>query len=289
MKFDIIIQNPPYNPNSLQKKFVKKGIELLNNNGQMLAIHPDSQRTSSKFKNVYKLLKNNISELHICGNNIFTNANIAIDQYVYNTQIQNNCKLYFSNGIIENKNLSNVDYLLSFSDNSICGKIYNKITTKKNNGIICLNTGFNMFQSFKQIIPSETLKYKQCGGKENGNGWCKNIFTYTEQPTKHQFENKVVMAYVGYPRAKYFSKEEEVGVIKAFYWLTNNKSLTVLLNSKMYLKLYFELTNHDIRMFNQPLTFLRSLNFDGLNVQNEQELYTHYNLTQEEINWIENE
>jgi hypothetical protein len=286
MKFDVVIQNPPYNPNSLWKKFVEKGIDLLNDNGQMVTIHPDSWRTSSKHNKLCNYLKEHISELHITGLSSFPGVNISTDWYLYNKQKINLTKIVYNDGNIENLKLNN--NITPFSINSIPGKILNKITKQNyNNGIICLKGWDELNPLFKQIIPSNILKYKQCGGKENGNGWTKDIFTYTEKPTKDQFTDKVVMAYVGYPRARFFSKDEQVGVITGFYWNTTNKSLPILLNSKMYLKLFFEITNYDKRMFNIPMQFLRSLKFDDLNVQTEEELYEHYNLTEEEINFIE--
>jgi len=291
MKFDVVIQNPPYNPNSLWKKFVEKGIDLLNDNGQMLAIHPVSWREVSTFKNLFNNLKEHISELHINEYEIWKEQKVAIktDWYLYNKQKINETKIFYSNGNIDKLCLKQFDKILRFSTKSIPYSILSKITNDTHNNII-FEKGFNKLYN----KPSLNGKYKQCGGIKNGTGWTNNDYFLTDSPSESQFQNKVVMSYAGKPRAKYFSSEDEIGVVLGYYWLTDNKSLPILLNSKLLWKLVLSILDPEIGMYKPygtpsqiPAFLLKSLNFDNLNVQTEEELYIHYNLTQEEINLIE--
>jgi hypothetical protein len=287
MKFDIVIQNPPYNPNALWKKFVEKGINMLKDDGQMVAIHPDSWRNSSKHNKLCLHLKQHISKLYITDFNSFPGIGISTDWYLYNKKIQHICNINYTNKDIENIKLSVNKRILRFSTNSIAGNIISKICTKENNGAILLN-GFDAINNphYDDGI------YNQCGGLEGCNTeWVNGIFCKTHKPSKHQFEDKVVMCYARKPRAKFFSKNDKIGVFRAYYWLTNNQSLPILLNSKLLWKIGIELTSSNNNKKNKSVRgferwFLQSLNFDDLNVQTEEELYKHYKLTEEEINWI---
>lgn len=283
MKFDVVIQNPPYNPNSIWKKFVEKGISLLKDDGHMVAIHPDNWMYSSTHKNIYDKLKYNISELHITGFNTFKDANISTDWYVYNKNGSDIIIIHHLDGTTEILKNKDITRFLKISQSSLAFSILQKITKNNyNNGII------QAINSWCPLYKGHTVdgKYKQCGGEGNGTGWCENKFTLTNDPSEHQFENKVVMAYVRKPRAKYFSGDENVGVICANYWLTNNNSLPILLNSNMFWKIHKALVGFDEKQKRCYTWFLKSLNFEDLNVQTEEELYKHYNLTTEEINWI---
>ena len=285
MKFDVIAMNPPYNPNSLWSKFVKKVIDQLEDDGQMVAIHPMTWRESSKHKKLCNHLKEHISELHIMDYTAFPNITIKTDWYLYNKNGSNNTYMTYSNGDTENINLKSIDKILRFSTKSIPYTILKKITKEDyNNGVIFKTTGFNALTHKSNGI------YKQCGGKGNGTGWTKGKFVLTNKPTEHQFEDKTVISYCGKPRAQYFSKEDKIGVGTGIYWLTNNKSLPILLNSKMFWKIVgIEIAYWhagDPTALNTNI--LRSLNFENLDVKTEEELYEHYNLTEEEINWIEN-
>lgn len=290
MKFDIVVQNPPYNPNALWKKFVEKGIDMLKDDGKMVAIHPDSWRISSIHNKLFNHLKEHISNLHICKFENFLNINISTDWYLYNKQKNNNLILVsYCDSDYEELKTENLNRILPFSQKSIPYSILKKITTNKHNGIILLGTtGYHPL--YKKHDPING-KYKQCGTEGRGTNWTENDFSLTTEKSQHQYYNKVVMSYTRKPRAKYFDKNDAVGVVRANYWLTNNKSLPLLLNSKIIWKLGIELCPNEEKrktpsVLNFPIWFLESINFEKLTAKTEDELYKHYNLTKKEIDWL---
>ena len=292
MKFDVVIANPPYNPNSIWKKFVELQISLLNDDGKMVTIHPSAWREHSKHNQLFKELNQGIEELHICDYEAFKENKVAVktDWYLYSKNYTGQQKVLYSNGDTETLDLRSIDKILRFCSNSHAWSIMIKLLSKIDNGIILMgNTGYHPL--YKKHV--ETGKYKQCGGEGNGKGWIKNKFLLTDEPSEHQFEDKVVMAYANQPAARYFSKTEEIGVVRAHYWLTNNQSLPLLLNSKMLWKIITKIVDPDKGQYKPygvlpqiPGWILKSINFDGLTATTEEELYQHYKLTQEEINWI---
>ena len=295
MKFDVIVQNPPYSNdkgyNFYYKSFIEKSIDELNDGGKLVAIHPDSWRNSNKLKKFANYIKEHLVELHLMGYDAF-DVGTSVDWYLYSKIKTNNTNVHYKNGDIDNINLSNKE-ILSFSSNSIPAKIIEKITKENyNNGIIRPKT------FFKPPEHSYKGKYKQCGGRQNkehklnATSWVNDIFAYTNEPVKHQFDNKIVMSYIRKPRARYFN--DNTGSLLAYYWLENEincnpESLVILLNSKMLWKIHLELINNDnSEKYIRPW-FLQSLDFENLDIKTEEELYEHYNLTEEEINWIEND
>jgi hypothetical protein len=291
--FDIIVQNPPYNPNSLWKKFIEKAIDLLTDDGYIVVIHPADWRESSRHNNLCIHLKKHILELHINDFEIWKNQKVATrtDWYLYSKNEVKNTKVYYSNGNFENI-VFNEQQILRISSRSIPYSILKKITKNDyNNGIIMQGrTGYHpLYKKHDQINGI----YKQCGTEGKGNNWTKNDFSLTTTINENQKLNKVVIAYSGKPRAVYFSSSDNIGVVRANYWLTDNKSLPVLLNSNMFWKIACSVVDPDKNQYKPygtmsgiPSWLLKSLYFEELTATTEEELYKHYNLTQEEINWI---
>lgn len=290
MKFDVIIQNPPYNPNSLWKKFVLMGIGLLKEDGQMVVIHPDSWRTSSRHKKLFNHLKERISELHIMDYTAFPGITIKTDWYIYNKTKQDKCKIIYSNNESEILNLSKIDRIFRISTQSKPYTILQKITKQNYDNKMVLKKGWE-----KVNIVDKITDYKICGGKGNGTGWTKNKFSYIDKPCSNQNGAKVVMSYTGKTRARYFNENENVGVITGYYWMINEnmkpESIVLLLNSKMLWKIVGKEIAywHNGDPTSLDLNIIRSLNFENLTAQTEEELYDHFGLTEEEIKWIESE
>lgn len=284
MKFDYVIQNPPYNPKAQWKKFVELGMDLVKDDGKMIIIHPATWRESSKYKKLAEKIKNGISELHIMDYEAFKENKVATktDWYVWQKGYTGEQEVTYSNGEKAKFDLRMTEWILRIPPDSIPARILKKIISDKHNGLIKKDMGHNL------PIHNPNGLYKLCGGANNGTGWTVGNFVLTDVPTEHQFENKVVISYTGKPRAHFFSKDDAIGVSRAIYWLTDNKSLPILINSKMFWKIIgIEIAfwhNGDPTQLSPWI--LESLNFDGLNVSTEEELYEFYKLTKEEISWI---
>lgn len=293
--YDIIVQNPPYNPNSLWKPFVRKALDRLKDDGHLVVIHPDNWRWSSKHNKLFNELKNGLVELRIKQFSSFNGIMVSTDWYHYQKSGSEQCLITYADNHIEILNNSEIVRINKFSTNSIPGRILKKITKEDYNNGIIINQAFGTDRSLQN---SPTGIYPQCGGSDKSNtSWCRGIFNMTDIPTPNQFEEKVVMAYVRKPRAQYFTKEQAVGVIRGNYWLTEGRdfdpnSLALFLNSDLMLVIGGSLMpQEDISTFKSFLGFypwfLKSLNIEGLYAKNKEELYQHYGLTQEEIDFIE--
>jgi hypothetical protein len=192
-----------------------------------------------------------------------------------------NCRVFYPNGDEELLDLSGDDYIFRIAKGSHLNKIFRKVTNNKDNGVILQNTGYHpLYYSHNQ-----NGTHRQCGMAGNGTEWSKGIFGLTIEPNIHQFESKVVMSYIRKPRAQFFSAEEQIGVVRGNYWLTSNKSLPILLNSRLF-EHFFSLFRPNERGI--PQVILKAINFEGLTAQTEDEVYQHYGLTEEEINWLKN-
>lgn len=288
MKFDYVIMNPPYNPNAIWSKFVELGMDLIKDDGKMIAIHPATWRESTKYKKLADRIKNGISELHINDYNYFKieTEGLRTDWYVWQKGYDGVSLMTYSNGDVDKLDLRKTEWLLRIPMDSIPARILKKITSNKKHNKLIVEKGHDPL--YKQH--DSNGRYKQCGLAGNGTGWCNGNFGLTNKPSKHQFESKVVICYVGHLRAHFFSKNDAVGVLRANYWLTDNESLPLLLNSKMIWKLLLELFDpggKKQRWDAGTIMFFQSLNFENLNVTSEEELYQHYKLTEEEIQWIQ--
>lgn len=284
MKFDCILANPPYNPNTIWKKFVQWQMNQLSENGTMVTVHPSAWRESSTHKKLCKQLLEGISELHICDYELFKENKVGIktDWYVYQNSGSNKITIHYPNNDVRNYKNAPIP-LLRFVPDSIPGRILSKITSDKNNGCI-------FAKGFDPLYKKPGTTFKQCGGQGNNVGWVNGNFFYTDEPSLHQYDDKVVISYTGRPRAKFFNGADEVGVVCAYYWLTDNPFYCTLLNSNMLWKLHLEIqctkpwVNNDNPLRMQAW-FQSSLNFDGLTAQTEEELYDHYGLTEDEKKW----
>ncbi len=282
MKFDIVVQNPPYSivveekSKPIWHKFVEKGIDLLKDNGMMIAIHPASWRESDNFKGIKNVLKENVIELHICDYEPFKHLTegLKVDWYLFQENYKGKQNIYYTDSTEgEILDLRNTDNILRISPTSIPYSILKKITLPN------IDNGMILKKGWEKISIVENGKYKQ---------WLNSKIALTNIESSNQFTEKVVMACEGKHRAKYFNKNEEMGVIRGCYWETNIKNLPILLNSRMLWKIYLILADPDgKKQRGCPPWMLRTLNFEGLDVKTEAELYEFYQLTQEEINWIE--
>jgi 23S rRNA G2069 N7-methylase RlmK/C1962 C5-methylase RlmI len=125
-KFDIIVQNPPFqcqNPGEkkthpLWHKFVEKAISLLNKDGYLACVHPSGWRNvDGRFKDVQELLKSkqmSYLEMHHFreGQQIF-NASIDFDWYILKNTDNNGelTTIKFQDGSVEEVDISKIEFL----------------------------------------------------------------------------------------------------------------------------------------------------------------------------------
>lgn len=133
-KFDLIIQNPPYQTQkntlkNLESKspktqplwhlFVQKSLKLLKENGYMVMVHPGGWREiDGQFKGIQNLIKSlNLIELHLFsyknGLDVF-GAKTNFDYYILKNEkniSSSKTKIYCENGIVEEINLLNIYYI----------------------------------------------------------------------------------------------------------------------------------------------------------------------------------
>lgn len=283
MKFDVILSNPPYNPNALWKKFVAWQIDQLTDDGKMVVVHPSMWRESSSHAGLYNTLLKGMSELHCCDYDIFKDNRIGVktDWYVYGKGGSASLTVHYPDGS-GHVFTEPPKAIHRFPPDSVPHRILQKITGGYNG---CL-----FEKGFSPLYKRPGKLYKQCGGMGNNVGWVRDDFFRTDEPTEHQYASKVVMSYTGRPRARFFHAGEGVGVVCGIYWLTENPAYCTLLNSDMLWKLHMWLHGTKPWVKNDvPLRMrawlLSSLRLEGLTATDARSMYDFYGLTSEERSW----
>ena len=144
-EFDIIIGNPPYNPDISQNNskgqiiwpdFVKKSIELLKDNGLLLFIHPPNWRKPKH--ELHNLMFNNIQYLKILDekkSEQFFHCKIRVDYYLL---CKNNNKEFTTvideKNVVYEMNIKNLVYIPNYGLT-----IHKKIMDLEIDKIICIN------------------------------------------------------------------------------------------------------------------------------------------------------
>lgn len=125
-KFDIIVQNPPYQTNNegekkthpIWDKFVNKALDNTKNNGFMVAVHPDGWRAvEGRFKDIQKLLCSNeiiYLELHNRQDGVNTfGVQTTYDFYCVRKKVNEGfeSKIKGQDGSVVELDLKNVDFI----------------------------------------------------------------------------------------------------------------------------------------------------------------------------------
>jgi len=298
-KFDVIVGNPPYqgkklgggagSGNAIWHKFVVKVFSVLNKNKYLCFIHPIDWRISINKKKIKKAQNElfNKQIIYLKTGLAPFNAGAFVDWYVIkNCNINSNTEIDFIDCKRHIRLSSNIYPLYSYN-NLITENIIHKILTDEYNGL-------NFRKSFGGLTILNK-NYKKAEYKfAHGSQYVKDKWKYFEYPHINHFKQKVIMSAVRQFRPFYDDGNIGIGD-HVHYILVKNKNeadfLISIINSKLstFLQKIFSTTFWDGKdsHWNNPYPISKIKLYNKV-LENDTEIYKHFNLTQEEIDYIEN-
>lgn len=287
MKFDNILGNPPYqspknveNSNKLYIAIAQKSIKLLKENGNLYFITPQAVLIPSRLNKLPELFNNHLVEVNYTANDYF-NIGQSVISWHYTTKPIDKIR-------ITDQSIRYVDsvYNISNDNNRMLIKILNKVDFHRNgqNKLKIIQTGD------KQHIPKKKLYLNKkensveviCSSSKNPIQYCNIEDAYSPSP-------QLIIPFIGG-----WNKGCEINDKPTNKDLFTNRDR---LNQKelKVLKSYLEsnLISFCVNEFKKikpgmGYTFLRKLSeIDLTRTWTDAELYKHFNLTQEEIDYVE--
>jgi len=303
MQFDVVIGNPPYQEgtradaaNKLWPKFVKLGSELVVDGGLLVMITPNSWLTPSadigKGRSGFSIFSNLFKRYHLAYANIdsasikskyFPTVGSTFSYFVMNkTSIQAPTTFKTSLGTF-NLNISQHNYLPVILNNESLS-IMNKFAS--------IPERFNMINQSHEVKsdkvnglidsmpkPSEEFHYANYHTSAKG-----GTYKYTAVPHSRMTTPKVMISVSGNYLAVPDSGEMGFTGMCITTPTDNPEQVAALFNSKLY---RFAVYNTKFAGFNPGSTILQFPKVDTTRTWTNEELYNHFNLTQEEISLIE--
>lgn len=289
MKFDVVVGNPPFKngnepggKSSLWRKFVTKSWSLVSENGHHLMIAPQFPNSA---KDLGKIFYEN--QTHAVWTKI-SQYFPGVGSSFYAWNVQNTPKVTKTNFLNEGllldvtaKEFPNNLSSISILDKVLSGPVFE---CKSSPEYLHTSVADGKDDAHLSSKPSKKLPYiiRRTSGD--------NYHMYgAVQPTDY-FLPKVVMTFSGNPHFKFHSKDDPIGTIKfqSGHILVNNKSegenLIHLFNTKLYKFVQDQQASGGFRgkkIYELPVMPLTKKWSDV-------ELYTHFGLTQDEIDLIEN-
>lgn len=286
MKFDVILENPPYQSgkgekggkHSLWRKFVKKSFDLLNKDGYIGVVCPG-----------FPYQANDLSKCFTDN----TPCVLVNDATEYFPGIGSEIKYWI---VQEGKHktpfmVDGVHWPNGLKDDPTSNPIVISIKKKL--------ASFPVFEC-KQDKGYNSTQYKNDSSDyfENPQGisvypirHASNVkICYVSKPTECHNKNKVMMTFSGYPDFEYF--DGKTNPMSSCYQMSgyievNNKTQGETLIKLYKTKLYTFLSSLDgagmkgVNNYSMPKV-------DLTKVWSDKDLYKHFNLTQDEIDYIEN-
>jgi len=295
--FDVVVGNPPYqdsdssgkkkpNSDNLFTLFVKKSINICNENGYFLKITPPSWMTPSSQNSLVRTFLNmNLKHLNIFDSNKYFNVGSDFSWYlVQKCEYKNDTRIIFLNKTDKKKYDEHIDfskYKLNFLPNIINGlsiSILNKIMVNDMDKIK-VNKDY-ILESRKPVISKikdDIFIY------ENFHTGGKKLYSSIKHPNHDSI--KVLISVSGYVNP--IIDIGENGTTQGCFYILcdsieNAENIRNLFNSKLYRFIHSSIckwsgwNNMDI---------LNMLPIVQIN--DDEGLYEHFNLTQEEIDLIE--
>jgi hypothetical protein len=285
MRFDVVVGNPPYQTgngesggkHSLWRKFIKKSFELCDNNGYIGIVCPGfpykAKDIGKYFKENTPLVLNNDVSSYFPG--------IGSDIKYWIVKKGNHNLPFVVDGQIWTNGLE-YDPTIPVIVTLIRKKIdkFDKFECKQDRGYSSTQLKNDDNDYFTH--PTRKSIYPIRHGSINK-------VCYVKEPTECHTKRKVMMVFSGYPAFEYYDETTPMSScyqMSGYIQVANKKEGNALI--KLYSsKLYTWLSNP----FNKG-TFKGVVNYSLPKVDlnkswSDEELYTHFNLTPEEIDYIE--
>ncbi len=298
--FDIIIGNPPYQKenkknekarggtnNNLYLDFVTCCINLLNENGYLVFIHPlNWRKIGSKIFNEF--INRNITYVKLnYGGHFFENISVKTDYYVLKNSKENN-NITTIEYIINNKNyISNVllNKTLTFLPNIYnehINSIFNKINLYGKKYECIISSDCHKVRTHVKNEQNSIFKYKLFNTSGNPFGF------YSSKPHKHQTCKKVILSNSG--KLAPFYDNGELG--------TTQDSMYILVNSENEGNVIINAINSELFTFiigicqwgnfRNEAGLFSYLKYPDCNKINKLTIDKYYKLSNDEINEINN-
>jgi hypothetical protein len=287
MKFDCVVGNPPYQSSgaekggarSLWRKFVTKSFDLVKDNGYVSLVCPGFPWNSSDIgpvltDNTPIYLNNNVGKF-------FKGIGSSFKVWIVQRGNHPNNK-FIVDGIERDRNFEENDPTMDSVKHSIFQKMRNREL------FICKqDSGYNSTQLKND--PDDYFE-KPTGESKYPIRHASNIkVCYVKKPTACHSLNKVMMTFSGYPQFEYYDETTPISSCYQMsgYITVENKKEGINLINVYNSKLYKFLSNGNGSGGMRSIT---SYSLPKLNLSRswtDQEIYDHFGLTQEEIDYIE--
>jgi hypothetical protein len=303
--FDIIIGNPPYQQtddkgvskgggNNLYTKFIYQAYDLLKNEGYLVFINPPTffgaGRSNNKDDmNIRKDVFNNCNILHInleeCSK-YFPNVGSLFIYYIMqknnvaNEKLEVLCRYNKTNykSIIDQKILNDMNYIPYLLNNTSIN-ICKKIKDTENKLKIFNQMTFDKRRPYMSVNKTDEFKYPiQATGVQ---------VVYSSKQCKYQYDKKILMSRSGYLRPFYDDGITGVGSDCFCYVVKDKKEADYVINL-IKSKLYTFYININKWSGFHHLTVLQDLPYIEIKDITDEKIYKYFNLTEDEINLIEN-
>jgi len=281
MSFDVVVGNPPYQGNqsagnkthSLWKKFIKKSTNLLYNNGCLIFVVPSTWIGDKK---TYKLfIRGYLSYAKLLSKKVF-NQTVGVDVSYFmwhNTKSNKNTNLELQCGDIIDFNINNTDMPTSIIDRksiSIHRKIISQQSLTTNQSSI-----YYAHKSYSELnkypIYNTTAQGLCWSDRKPGDLSYKKVLFSNCGTYKTVFDDGT-MGTCWHSHSIIVKNKEEADCLISY------------LNSKIIK--FFNKINRTGGFMNETFPY-HIPKIDLSKTWTDQELYQHFNLTQEEIDYIE--
>jgi site-specific DNA-methyltransferase (adenine-specific) len=305
MKFDVVLGNPPYNDGKkglgkLWPKFILEGFKLIKPNGFLLMVTPDSwiiTPKSTSFKPVTNLFSSHQLILFSDEADKYFNVGESIGYFLLqNIPPTTKTKFIFTKSSIIKETVYTAHKISKSSNETLIHSIQNKVTSIPKDQTFAKCSLKN--KDYKQIISKTEFLNRGIISETKNEIYSIPVMFSTSKTFFGKKEDinpkwRLMLNFSGY----YYKKGKEdkyMPILKgvgnmghifslAFDTRSEAENARSVFSSKLY---QFYIKTENPGGFNPGITRLPILDFKKS--WTDQEIYNHFNLTQEEIDLIEN-